>query len=137
MTRKEKRHCETCGAKIVEYKHGLSKGLLRGLYKLAKAGGGPINLNTLGMNYNQQSNFQKLRYWGLVEKSNPDCLKGGDWNITAKGWSFMKGEISVHKQSWSYRGVFVRYDGEKIAFKDVTDGYQYRPEYAQEARAHR
>jgi hypothetical protein len=34
--------CEHCGAKLVEYRHGLSKGLMRSLYKLARAGGGQV-----------------------------------------------------------------------------------------------
>lgn len=128
--------CNHCGAKVVEYKHSLSKGLLRGLFKLAQNGGGPINIRTIGMTVDQLTNFQKLRYWGLVAKSDPENPKGGDWNITSLGWEFIKGQIRVNKSVWSFRGSFVRFDGELVSFEGVTDGYKYRQDYAEEARPH-
>lgn len=65
-----KGECETCGAKLVEYKHGLSKGLCRSLIQVAvtfkdtKA----HEIKEMGLDYNHRCNFQKLKYWGLVEK---------------------------------------------------------------------
>ena len=56
--------CETCGAKVVEYKHGLSKGLVRTLYIIAKAEppGQPVAMADLKLTYSQRCNSQKLRY---------------------------------------------------------------------------
>lgn len=133
MTAHDAKLCPHCGAKMVEYKHGLSKGILRGLYKLAARGGGPVNLNDLGLTYNQQSNFQKLRYWGLVEKVDPLSEKGGDWKITASGIAFMKCEQAQPKYAWSYRGDAVRHSTETVMFDEVTEGYKYRPEWARES----
>ena len=131
-----KKHCNCCGAPIVEYKHSLSKGLARCLYRLVQAGGGPVNANTLGLNYNQQSNFQKLRYWGLIEKSDPGSEKGGFWELTPKGWEFVKGSISVPRSAITYRGEVIRTEGGIVAITDITEGWWYRKEYAEQSQAH-
>lgn len=129
-------HCPHCDAPIVEYKHGLSTGLARGLRLLAEAGGGPLNLNELGMTISQQTNFQKLRYWGLVEKSDPSSEKGGVWNITEDGWEFLRRETGMRKFVYTFRGEVVRYEGASISIDEITDGWQYRPDYAANAVAH-
>lgn len=126
--------CESCGAKVMEYKHGLMKGLARGLYKLAEAGGGPINLNELKLNISQQTNFYKLRYWDLVRKADSSNLKGGEWTMTPTGWSFIRDQLRIPKHVWSFRGKRIRFDGKEILFSEVTDGYKYRNEYAEEAK---
>lgn len=131
-----KERCPHCNATMTEYKHSLSKALLRCLVKLAKAGRGDFNLNELGMNYNQQSNFQKMRYWGLVEKADPTCMKGGKWRMTDLGWSFVEGHTQLRKSAWSYRGEFVRFDGDRVYIQDLTEGWKYRPDYARERRPH-
>ena len=128
-----KKHCPYCDAPMVEYPHVLSKGLARCLYRLAQAGGGPIHLDELKLTYNQRCNFQKLRYWDLVEKSDPENPKGGRWNLTPLGWQFVKGEIEISRKVWSYRAKFSRFEGPTIRIQDVADGWKYRPDYAGEA----
>lgn len=130
--------CEHCGAAIVEYKHGLSRGLLICLNRIARAArpGTPIDLNTLGLNYNQQSNFQKLRYWELVEKADPSSLKGGEWILTERGAQFIGGDIALPHFAWTFRGEVVRYEGELITVDEIAEGYKYRPTYAKEAVPH-
>lgn len=130
--------CEACGAKMVEYKHNINKPLLHGLTALFNAGG-ESNLKHLHLDRSQWDNFQKLRYWGLVEKFKDD--KGnriaGTWTITAKGRDFLFNRVSVQKSTWTYRGDFKRYDGEHIYAKDIDDiSYKIREEYASEAMAH-
>jgi hypothetical protein len=131
-----KKHCEHCDAPMVEYKHGLSKGLARGLYRIASAGGGPINLNELNLNISQQTNFYKLRYWDLVKKSDTDSEKGGVWELTTKGWEFVKGAIWIPQTAVSYRGEFVRFEKGDIGITDITDGWKYRPDYARGSEPH-
>jgi hypothetical protein len=103
---------------------------------MAMAGGGPINLNELNLNISQQTNFYKLRYWDLVEKSDPDSEKGGVWNLTERGKMFVRGEITVNKVVISYRGKMVRFEGEEIAVYEITDGWKYRPDYVRESEPH-
>jgi hypothetical protein len=119
VTKANKRFCNECGAKVVEYKHGLSKGLLRGLFRLAQAGGGPINIRTIGLTVDQLTNFQKLKYWNLVVKSNPKSTKGGDWHITDVGWAFLRGQITLSKYVWSFRGAPIRFDGPFVRFDQI------------------
>lgn len=132
--------CVTCGANIVEYKHGLSKGLLRAfarfVMKTRGQVGREVEFHDLGLDYNHGSNFQKLRYWALIEKIGDAESKGGLWALTEQGKIFATGAISLPRFAWSYRGDFVRYEGSKIFIGDVTGGWRYRPDYAAEAVAH-
>lgn len=130
--------CPTCGAKVMEYKHSLSKGLIRAFLKFAKqaslTANGTVNLNDCDMNLTERTNFYKLRYWGLLNKADLTNDRGGEWRMYEKGWKFVKGEISVSKHAWSYRGEFTRFDDEQVFIMDVTDGWKYRPQYAREAQ---
>ena len=85
---KRAEECAHCGAKMVEYKHGLNKGLVVGLRAIAKAGwtGSAVDLKGLHLTHSEWDNFQKLRYWDLVSKVGGK--KGGKWRITERsGWS--------------------------------------------------
>lgn len=127
--------CPHCGSKMVEYKHSLSKGLLRALVKFARRGTGIVNLNDCNMSLSERTNFYKLKYWGLLDKAS-DNERGGEWLMSALGWSFVKGETQLRKLVWSYRGAFARFDGNRVFIQDVTDGWKYRPDYAREAVPH-
>jgi len=127
-------HCPTCGAKTVEYRHNLSKGLAGALIALHEAGG-KFNVNELPLTHNQKANFQKLRYWELVEKTDrPDGSHiGGWWEITGHGSDFLLG-FSIQKHVWTYRGNPIRTEGEYVTIEDLSAGYKYRPQYAEEAQ---
>jgi hypothetical protein len=128
--------CPHCDAKMVEYRHPLSKGLVRCLAKLALAGGGPLSISDdLKLTKSEYTNFGKLQYWGFVEHASPEIERGGIWQVTANGWAFLRGEISVSRVAWTYRGGVVRYEGPKITVDLVTGGWKYRAEYAREARS--
>ena len=135
---KEKKICDCCGAKIVEYKHSFSKALAIGLYKLYAAGT-PINIKYLGLTRNQWDNFQKLRYWGLVAKTTDESgnRKGGCWEITSVGVNFIEKNIGIIKSVWTYRGETVRFEGSTCFFNDIHEPeYKQREEYADEAVTH-
>lgn len=128
--------CECCGAKLVEYKHSLSKGLARCFYRIIQAGPGEHELSELGMTYSQRSNFSKLKYWGLVAKIGDPSGKGGKWIVTNKGWNFAYGEIEVPKTVWTFRDAVQRFEGDNVSIETITGGYKYRPEYAADAKPH-
>lgn len=133
--------CDKCGAKVVEYKHSLSKGLLRCLFRMAQAGGVPVRISTLKLTHAQQANFQKLRYWNVVAKvdisdDGTAIQKDGVWKLTDLGWDFIREKIRLPKSVWTYRADVVRYDGEEILFSEVTDGYKFREQYVEDAVAH-
>lgn len=120
--------CECCGAKLITYKHVLSKSLLRGMERLSKKGKGPHNLTEAGLTHNQRCNFQKLKYWELVAKEDTEG-KGGVWFITNKGWQFLRNEIRLQRFVYTFRGSVERFDGEEVGIKSVTGGWWYIPDY--------
>ena len=133
----DKKTCPHCGAKMVEYKHGLSKSLCRSLAAVAIAfkDTQPHEIKDMGLDYNHRCNFQKLRYWGLVEKMGDQGSKGGLWRITEYGMAFVKGLTSLPRFAWTYRGEVERLEGEQIMITDVSGGWKYRPDYAKESQA--
>jgi hypothetical protein len=135
---KANKTCDHCGAKMVEYKHNFSNALAIGLYQLYQEGK-PVNIKRLGLTRNQWDNFQKLRYWGLVEKAfGADGKRiGGCWNITLLGVDFIEKGTSIKKYVWTYRGETVRFEGNTCFFKQIHPvEYKQRSEYAQEAVSH-
>ena len=132
--------CPTCGAKIVRYRHTMNKALVTGLATLAAAGG-EASLADLGLTRNQVDNFQKLRYWGLVEKVHREdgTRVAGVWRVTREGYAFLSGR-RVYRAVWTYRGEFECADDEDgfrvptVAARDVSPFYVQRAEYAERAR---
>lgn len=131
----KKAECPHCGAKMVEYRHGLNRGLLVGLRALAKAGwdGKAVGLKSLMLSHSEWDNFQKLRYWDLVSKL-PAVKKGGNWKLTERGRLFISGEIPVSKYVVTYRGKRRRFEGPELFVHQIVDGFTYRPAYAKEGR---
>lgn len=126
--------CPTCGASTNEYKHGLSKPLVQGLTALASSGGGPINLKALGLTRTQWDNFQKLRYFGLVEQvAVSGKRQAGVWKITQLGLDFLAGKVVVPKFAWTFRGDVVRTEGPYITITEVKGGFQPRSVWAAQA----
>ena len=130
--------CECCGAKVVEYKHNFNAALANSLHKIYVFNK-PLPLSELSLSRNQWTNFQKLRYWGLVNKVTDDegkrinCL----WQVTKRGVDFIEGRLNITKYVWTYRGDTTRFEGSEIRFKDIHEKhYKQRPEYAQEAQPH-
>jgi hypothetical protein len=104
-------------------------GLVYALRKLKSFGGYNVRLTDLNFTYNQHSNFQKLRYWGFVEKNGD-----GTWNITTSGLDFLGGS-KVRKTTVSYRGSFVRAEGFLITWRDVVIAYKKKKEYIEDSSA--
>lgn len=128
--------CPHCNAKMVEYKHGLSKALVEGLTRLANKGI-RVNIKDLGLTRNQWDNFQKLRYWDLVEKANPNGnQKGGWWMVTILGIQFLKHGIAIPKTVVTYRGSRIRFEGENVFVNQVVEGYMYRNDYIENSAPH-
>ena len=121
---------------MVEYKHGLSKALVRVLSKIAVQfqDTKPHQFKEMELNYNEASNFQKLKYWQLIEKIGDAEGKGGLWRMTEKGMEFVTGKTSCPKFAWTYRGDVVRHEGELVSITDISGGWKYRAEYAKESQ---
>ncbi len=127
--------CQSCGAKIVEYRFSFNRGLAVFLGKLFDANR-PVKTDDLGLTYAQRTNSQKLRYWGLAVPSlNAEReRKRGWWEITEKGKLFVIGEITIPRYAVTKQNIIVRLEGDLILFDDVSDGYEYRGDYADQVR---
>jgi len=89
-----------------------------------------VLLKDTNLSFSERTNFQKLRYWGLVGK----VWGPGAWRITQSGELFLCDLAAARERVVTFRGERIRYEGKLIKFKDVT-GYQYdrREDYARVA----
>lgn len=128
--------CTECGAKKVEYRFGFNKGLAIFLVKLYERGE-PAKTDDLGLTYSQRTNSQKIRYWGLARPyiTEDTVQKRGWWVITKKGIDFITGKLLIPKYVVMYRNNVVREERPMITFKEASDGYLYRQDYANQAKA--
>jgi hypothetical protein len=123
--------CPECDAGTKKHKHGLSGNLIEGLDRLYRHAGLKFaNLRVLDMERVQWDNFQKLKYWGLVEQLK---VKSGEWRVTPKGEAFLRGRLKVPSSVITYRGIFVEYEGDDIGPEDAVEEWKHRPEYAEDA----
>ncbi len=129
------KRCPHCDAKMVEYKHSLSKSLARVLYRISQHldANREFHVGSCNLTNSQINNLQKLRYWGIIEKRADEKRKGGYWRVTDVGLWFMEGRTVLRKYVWTYRGEFVRFDGPQVLISELTDGWKYRPDYARES----
>jgi hypothetical protein len=118
----------------------MNKLLVKGLKKLHESGGGPINLRELRLHRTVWDNFQKLRYWDLVEKSYDSKKQriGGTWEITDKGIRFIEGKCRVSSTVWTFRGNRVRYSGSHVTFAQVNETAIFsKDDYREKAVPHK
>ena len=130
--------CEACGAKVVEYKHRLNRPLIEALATAFKVAGiGPFQVGKLELTHSQQANFQKLRYWGLVERcvTEKNKHRGGWWRVTMFGARFLLGHKQTRIMSITFRGQVRRMEGEVVAVGDIVEGFELRGDYAAAAIA--
>lgn len=113
--------CHHCDSRLVEYRHGITKTLCRGLRALYRKGGGPIRVAELGLDHSAQANFQKLRYWNFVTKPLVNGRETNEWQITDEGVAFLRAETPAFRWVWTYRGKWQRWDGDLIGIREVVD----------------
>jgi len=132
--------CAKCGAPTLEYKHTLSKVLAGDLIRLYEYQRSreflAVMLADLRLNYSQASNFQKLRYWGLVEHRTKEDKRTGHWSITEKGEDWLRSLIRLPRCVWTYRGEVIEFEGDKILITDTMPDYKWRIDWAQDSRPH-
>jgi len=130
MKKEEIRFCECCGAKMVSYTHSLNKGLCKGLIVLDRQGGASKLNDMSELNFNQKTNFQKLKFWGLVQKGS-----NGVWSITTTGLEFLYGRITVNERVVTYRNVTEKFEGEMVSIEEAMKdfGYWWREQYLENA----
>ena len=133
-----KKRCPHCNAAMVEYAHGLSKGIVRAFIKAVQSAhpGRLFTISQCNLTYSERENIRKLKYWGLIKKADTNKDKGGDWIITDRGMRFAMGRACMPVKVWTYRGAVQRFDGKSKYIQEITGGWKYRPDYAKEAVPH-
>ncbi len=118
----------------------MNLGLSQALVKMfTGAGRSPVHLKALGLDYSEQCNFQKLRYWGLVEMYFDPATRArrsGWWQITEDGVEYLKDRLAVPVRVWTYLGDVVEYESPTTMISGVWEGYTVREDWAREARVH-
>lgn len=71
------------------------------------------------------NNFQKLRYFGLITKSE----NKGFWTLTHRGSEFIKGKIKVQEGVVTFRNKIIDHYGEEVNVVDVWKNNPYVERY--------
>lgn len=112
--------CPCCDQMVKLYRRKLNSGMAYGLIKAFVLGGYkdfihvPTVFTQNGIN-TSNSEFSKLKYWGLVEEQiNEDTKKrnSGFWRITEKGMNFIRRSIGVPKYVYLFDGRAIKPEGE-------------------------
>jgi len=121
--------CPLCGRKITEYKHTINKTLVAGLAKL-NALGGRARIDKMGLDYTQFTNFQKLRYFGLIVSTN----ENSEWQITDQGIWFLQSRIQIPRFVITRNASVIRKSSELVFINEVKDCVEYKIEWKEQAR---
>ncbi len=135
-------NCLHCGQPIKDArKEVMNKKLLDGLRAAAQeimtTGKNDFDLHNLYNDTGMYSNFQKLRFFGLVHHVTKNGRKvRGHWLITRNGWAFLRGERPTHKWVKVRDNAIVEHSPEYITIQGVHNGsdaivtsFEYFDEY--------
>lgn len=90
--------CHCCGQIMMIYRRTIRLNMLCCLRKLFFAYKyEAVKAHALEPDGVLSADFEKLRYWGLIES-----VEGNLWKITAKGIAFILGRTSIPKYIWLY-----------------------------------
>lgn len=106
-----------------EWWHALTPGLVSILIKaitfVKKTGVNEFHVHKdLLLNHFEASNFQKLRFHGLVAHADPDARRNGKWLITKRGGEFLRNEIAVPKKVKTFRNKVLEHSEELVKIGD-------------------
>jgi hypothetical protein len=122
--------CSHCGANVRAYKHRLNKGLIKGLICLYKTDGGVSKLADLPLTKNEFNNFQKLGFWGLVEKETVGGERTCRWKITKLGIDFIMSRVTIPVWVETFRRARISEAKEVVGISDLVEvKYKKREEY--------
>ena len=134
---KEKEYCECCGQPIMKHTHRFSKSLAGILYLAAMKYDidKPFHLQKdLMLTKNQYNNFQKLRYWKLVDKYYENGIrKGGYWTLTQDVMNVFLGQ-TIPRNIVTFNNKVVEVSDEFIELKDAIGTYDIPEIWAERSR---
>lgn len=98
--------CKCCGQRVTAYTAPLNRGLALAFLEFADkrmALGRPIEKHELELSNSQYGNFQKLRYFGLLQHVDGEKA----WEFTKLGMEFFLGKTKVLSPAGHMAGVIL------------------------------
>lgn len=133
---KKKQYCPHCHQPIMKHKHSFNMPLAFIIRRLAEKykASEPFHLQKdIELSKNQYNNFQKLRYWDLVDKYFENGhRKGGYWVLTQKVYMLLEGNI-IPRWVKTFNNKVVEKSAEMICLKDVIGYYDIPEKWAKRA----
>lgn len=132
-----KEFCPHCHQSIQQNKQVFSKALGEILLKAACAYpyGKPFHLqNDLKLTKSEYCNFQKLRYFGLVEKSYEEGVReGGKWKLTSLTRYFINGS-RIPRVKWTFNNQVVEASKDDlITLSEAIGSFEVPAQWAEKA----
>lgn len=128
--------CPTCGHAIMRHKHRFSNSLAQIFIQLSSKFGerAPFHLQKdFTFTKNQYNNFQKLQYWGLVEKCFIKSQRvGGYWQLTHRADALLRGGDIPHFVV-TFQNKVVEESEYKIRLEDSYGAYDLPKVWAERA----
>jgi hypothetical protein len=115
-----KENCPHCGQSVMKHKHSLSLAMVE---TLAKSLSGDFHLRKdLNLTKNEYHNFQKLKYFKLVEMTG----KAGYWKLSDKGSLFLSGKLSVPKWVQTFNNKVTDWSSDRILRQDIDVDFHWK-----------
>jgi len=116
-------HCDHCGAKVVEYWHKLTPGLVKALIKarthVKDTGVNLFETNELELTHSELCNWSKLRHHGLVVKHFDSDKRQDGWLLSRRVGPFLRNELSVPAKVKTFRNVTIGHDSKEVFLRDI------------------
>jgi len=120
----KKEFCPHCGQSIMKHRQALTKGLVGILLKVAKYNRDTFHLQKdVSLTKNEYTNFQKLKFWGFVQKTPGHS---GSWMITDAGYHFLSNDTPAPYAVFTFNNKVVAQDPDMVYFEDIDLGPAYR-----------
>ena len=131
-----KETCPCCGQAIMRHRHSLNRPLCDILMIMAQKhkAGVPFHLNRdIMLTKFQYNNAQKLRYWGLIKKTELNGKRvSGFWELTGLAKAFLNHKpLPLWKKTFNNK--VVEASEELIQLEDVIGSYELPVEWAEKA----
>ena len=122
----EHEKCSNCGARMKQWWHTLTPGLVNNLIQMIKKVKekkvNEIHLQQeLNLSKTEYNNFQKLRYHGLIQKCTDKATglhKKGYWLITDRGGKFLRNQMLVPLKVLTFRNKVVDHSKEVVGIRE-------------------
>ena len=136
--KKPKEFCPHCKRPYMQNLHTFSKSLAQIILKVTRNNkeGQPFHLQKdMQLSSNQYANFQKLQYWGLVEKHyEGNKRRGGYWHLTHKAQYLLDGQ-AIPKSITTFKSEIVSVSKETVIMKEVVGFYDIPNTWAKRQEA--